>query len=152
MYHTSVKARKDIYTRLLYARHWPILGAFAYLLLKLMGAEVPRSVQIGEDVLLVHGAFGLVVHPNTIIGDRVKLYPGVTLGRADIHLAIEQSDFEGIEVGDDVILSPGSKVLCGSGILKVAKGSVLGANAVLLESTSENEIWAGIPAKRIGSR
>ena len=147
-----MSARKDFYTRLLYARRWPLLGSLAYLLLKLLGAEVPRSVEIGKGVLLVHGAFGLVVHPNTRIGDRVKLYPGVTLGRADIHVPIEESAFEAIEIGADVILSPGCKVLCKAGVLKVGKGTILGANAVLLESTGENEIWAGIPAKRTGSR
>jgi len=28
----------------------------------------------------------------------------------------------------------------------------VGANAVLLQSTGENEIWAGIPAKCVGKR
>ena len=92
-----------MYSRLLYARRSLLFGQLAYWLLKLLGAEVPRSVEIGEDVLLVHGAFGLVVHPNTRIGDRVKIYPGVTLGRADIHLPIEESAFEGIEVGLDLL-------------------------------------------------
>ncbi len=147
-----MKSRKDFYTFLLYARHWPLIGAIAYFKLKFFGAEVPRSVQIGENVTLVHGAFGLVVHPNTRIGHRVKLYPGVTLGRADIHVPIEESEFEGIEIGDDVIISPGAKVLCKSGVLKVGKGTVIGANAVLLESTGENEIWGGIPAGKIGER
>jgi len=36
--------------------------------------------------------------------------------------------------------------------LKVARGTVVGANAVLLESTGEEEIWAGVPAKRVGFR
>ena len=143
---------KDMYSRLLYARRWPLLGGLAYRLLKLLGTEVPRAVQIGEGVTLVHGAFGLVVHPHTRIGDRVKLYPGVTLGRADIHVPIEDSAFEAIEIGDDVILSPGAKVLCKEGVLKVGAGSVVGANAVLLESTGENEIWAGIPARKVGQR
>jgi serine O-acetyltransferase len=147
-----VKPRKDFYTRLLYARRWPLFGGLAYLLLKLLGAEVPRSVQIGEDVLLVHGAFGLVVHPNTRIADRVKLYPGVTIGRADIHMPIEESAFEGIAIEKDVILSPGCKVLCKTGTLRVGPGSMVGANAVLLQSTGKNEIWAGIPAKKSGQR
>lgn len=113
---------------------------------------MPRSVEIGEGVTLVHGAFGLVVHPNTRIGNRVKLYPGVTLGRADIQVPIEESAFEAIDIGDDVILSPGAKVLGKQGVLSVGKGTVIGANAVLLESTGENEIWAGVPAKKIGQR
>jgi serine O-acetyltransferase len=87
-----------------------------------------------------------------VIGDRVKVYPGVTLGRADIHHPSEQSRFEGIVVEDDVILAPGAKVLCKEGVLRVRRGSVVGANAVLLHSTGEGEIWAGIPARCIGSR
>ena len=147
-----MKARQDIYTRLFYARRNPIFGRLAYLLLKLLGAEVPLSVAIGQGVTLVHGAFGLVAHPNTSIGDNVKIYPGVTLGRADIQLPIEESAFKGIEIEDNVILSPGAKILCKEGILRVGRGSVVGANAVLLQSTGEGEIWAGIPAEFKGKR
>ncbi len=141
----------DFYSRLVYARRGPF-GRLAYLLLKALGAEVPRSVEIGDNFALVHGGFGVVIHSNTRIGDNVKVYPGVTLGRADIHVPIEQSKFQGIELGDDAILSPGSKVLCKEGILRVGRGTVLGANAVLLGSTGEDEIWAGIPAKKVGHR
>lgn len=143
---------KDVFTRLVYARRWPIVGRLAYLVLKMLGVEIPLAVKVGVDFLLVHGAFGLVVHPNTVIHDRVKIYPGVTIGRADIYQAIEDSRFESVVIEDDVILSPGSKVLCKEGVLRVGRGSVIGANAVLLESTGEREIWAGIPAKCIGVR
>jgi serine O-acetyltransferase len=143
---------KDLYTRLLYARRSPIFGRLAYYLLKLLGVEVPLSVKIGEDVVLQHGAFGLVVHPECQIGSHVKIYPGVTLGRADIYRPIEDSNFMGIVIEDDVILAPGSKVLCKQGTLRVRRGTVLGANAVLTESTGLNEIWAGIPATRVGER
>ena len=93
-----------------------------------------------------------MIHPNTIIGKRVKIYPGVTLGRADIYRSVEQSKFEGIVVEDDAILCPGAKILCKQGVLRVGRGSVVGANAVLLESTGDNEIWAGMPAKCVGMR
>lgn len=142
----------SIYSMLISARRWPLLGQIAYYKLKLLGAEVPRSVEIGEGFDLVHGGFGVVIHPKTKIGRNVKIYPGVTLGRADIHLPIGQSKFSGIEIGDDVILSPGSKVLCKDGVLRVGRGTVLGANAVLLESTGEGEIWAGLPAKCVSVR
>lgn len=142
----------SIYNLLVSARRWPVLGAIAYYKLKLLGAEIPRSVEIGAGFDLVHGGFGVVIHPKTKIGRNVKIYPGVTLGRADIHLPIERSKFKGIEIGDDVILSPGSKVLCKEGILRVGTGTVLGANAVLLESTGEGEVWAGLPAKKVGKR
>lgn len=143
---------RDGYTTLLYARQSPIFGKLAYFTLKILGVEVPRSVQIGRDCLLVHGGFGTVIHPKSKIGHRVKIYPGVTLGRADIYRPMEESRFKGIEVDDDVILCPGAKVLCQEGILHIRRGAVIGANAVLLESVGENEIWAGVPARRVGLR
>lgn len=142
----------DAYSFLVYARTWPILGRLAYYALKILGAEVPRSVKIGQDFELAHGGFGVVIHPRSNIGDRVKIYPGVGLGRADIHLPMERSRFEGIVIEDDVILSPGCKLLCKDGVLRVGRGTVIGANAVLLQSTGEWEMWAGVPAKLVGKR
>lgn len=144
-------AHKDFYSRLVYARRWPLVGRLAYYSLKLLGVEIPRSVKIGADFYLVHGGFGVVIHPHTIIGDRVKIYPGVTLGRADIHIPADQSAFESIHIEDDVILAPGAKILCKVGVLHVRAGTVVGANAVLRQSTGERETWAGIPAKKVGS-
>jgi serine O-acetyltransferase len=142
----------DVYTALVYARRWPAAGRLAYLALKLLGAEIPRSVRIGRDFLLEHGGFGVVIHSRTTIGDRVKVYPGVTVGRADIYRPVERSRFEGVEIGDDVILAPGAKVLGKEGILRVGRGTIVGANAVLLQSTGEGEVWAGIPARCLGKR
>ena len=142
----------DLYTRLVTLRRKPLVGKLAYYLLKLLGAEIPCSVPVGEGFELAHGGFGAVVHSKTIIGKRVKLYPGVTLGRADIYIPASQSKFEGIVIEDDVILSPGCKVLCKAGVLRVGRGSVIGANAVLLESTGEDELWAGNPARCVGKR
>lgn len=144
--------RRDIYSRLVYARRNPWLGGIAYFTLKLLGVEIPRPVIVGENLELAHGGFGVVIHPNTRIGKRVKIYPGVTLGRADIYRSAAQSKFEGIVVEDDAILCPGAKILCKQGVLRIGRGSVVGANAVLLESTGEDEIWAGMPAKCVGKR
>jgi serine O-acetyltransferase len=145
-------AKRDFFTKLVYARSWPVAGSLAYYILKLFGIELPLSVSIGKDFELAHGGFGVVIHPKSSIGDRVKIYPGVTLGRADVYLPFEKSSFERIEIEDDVLLSPGSKILCKSGVLRLARGTVVGANAVLLNSTNENEVWAGIPAKCVGIR
>jgi serine O-acetyltransferase len=144
--------RRDLFTALVYARKNPLVGGIAYYVLKLLGIEIPRSVQVGEDVLLIHGGFGVVIHPASIIGDRVKIYPGVTLGRADIHRPADRSNFERILVEDDVILAPGAKVLGKQGTLRIGRGTVIGANAVLLQSTGEDEMWAGVPAKFVGMR
>jgi len=142
----------DLYTTLVYARSWPVVGRLAYYALKLLGVEIPLAVRVGRDFELAHGGFGAVVHSRTVIGDRVKFYPGVGLGRADIHRPMSASKFEGIVIEDDVILAPGAKVLGKEGVLRVRRGTVVGANAVLLESTGENEIWAGVPARKVGMR
>lgn len=143
---------QDFTTRLAYARQKPLIGKLAYLTLKLLGVELPRPVPIGADLEIAHGGFGIVVHSKAQIGNRVKIYPGVTLGRADIYKPAAESRFESIVIEDDAILSPGCKVLCKEGVLRVGRGTVIGANAVLLESTGEWEIWAGMPAKCIGRR
>lgn len=143
---------RDFFTTLVYARNWPLIGRLAYYALKAFGIEIPLSVKIGRHFELAHGGFGVVVHPRTQIGERVKIYPGVGLGRADIYRPIAQSRFEGILIEDDVILAPGAKVLCKEGILRVGRGTVVGANAVLLQSTGEWEIWAGVPARCVGRR
>jgi serine O-acetyltransferase len=142
----------DFYTRLVYARRRPLVGRLAYYLLKLLGVEIPPSVQVGRGLLLEHGGFGIVIHSSTVIGERVKIYPGVTIGRADIYRPAARSAFERVVIGDDVILSPGCKVLGKRGVLRVGRGTVIGANAVLLQSTGEDEIWAGAPARQIGRR
>ncbi len=144
--------RQDFYTRLVYTRQKKLTGKLAYYLLKLLGSEIPVSVPVGPGFILEHGGHGVVVHSKAKIGANVHLYQGVTLGRADIYLPSELSKFVGIEIGDDVILSPGCKVLCREGVLKIGRGTVIGANAVLLESTGEYEIWAGSPARCVGQR
>jgi serine O-acetyltransferase len=127
---------------LVYGRERKYIGKFAYYALKILGIEIPVSVRIGKDLELAHGGFGVVIHPKSKIGEGVKIYPGVTLGRAD----------EGIEIEDHVVLASGAKILCKEGILRIRQGTVIGANSVLFDSTGENEIWAGIPAKCIGER
>lgn len=143
---------RDLPTTLVYARNLPLLGRLAYYGLKLLGVEIPRGVKIGRDFELAHGGVGVVVHSKTTIGERVKMYPGVTLGRADIYRPSERSRFTGIVIEDDVILSPGAKILCKEGVLVVRRGTLVGANAVLLESTGAGEVWAGLPAKCVGKR
>jgi serine O-acetyltransferase len=150
--YSRMSGKRDLYTALAYARRVPGIGKLAYLILKLLGMEIPRSVQIGRDLEVAHGGFGIVIHPQTVIGERVKIYPGVTIGRADIHLPSNQSKFEGVVIEDNVILASGSKVLGKEGVLRVGNGTIVGANAVLLCSTGEGEIWAGVPARRIGNR
>lgn len=54
-----------------------------------------------------------------------------------------------IHIADDCWVGAGATVLPG---VELRKGSVLAAGAVLTRSTGEYEIWAGIPAAKVGER
>ena len=116
------------------------------------GLVLPRTVKLGKGVIFPHNSVGTVIHPYTIIGDNVKIYQNVTIGRADVYNDIDSSKFEKIIIKNNAILCAGSKILCKKGTLVVEEKSIVAANAVLIQSTGVKEIWGGIPAKRIGYR
>ena len=116
-----------------------------------MGVEIPLTVVLGNNVQFPHNSIGTVIHNNTVIEDNVKIYQNVTIGRADIWKK-ENTDFKGFIIKKDSIICAGAKIICKKGVLVVGEGSVMAANAVLLNSTGPNEIWGGIPAKLLGYR
>ena len=60
-----------------------------------------------------------------------------------------ESHRTGVVLGNDVWLGAGVIITPG---VTVATGAVIGANAVVTRNVPEYEIWAGIPAKKIGQR
>lgn len=117
----------------------------------LLGVDIPRTVKIGDNVSFPHNAVGTVIHDNTVIENNVKIYQNVTLGRADVYTN-EASEFEGFHIEAGACICAGAKIICKTGILRIGKDAVIGANAVLLNSVGPGEIWAGVPAKLIGYR
>jgi len=74
-----------------YALRLQIKGHYklGHLILCFFGIEIPKEVEFkqvggGNSVRLVHRAPGLVIHPKTIIGERVHLYQGVTIGKKNL--------------------------------------------------------------------
>jgi serine O-acetyltransferase len=123
--------------------------------LPLLGVDIPPTVQIGRNLSLVHGAFGLVVHENTVIGDDVKLYQGVTIGRLDVHLPPERTRPGGrVVIRHHVIIGANAVVLYRSGEdLTIGEDAVIGAGAVVNgDSVGAGEIWAGNPARKVADR
>ncbi len=129
-----------------------ILNKIIHTLLLRKGLEIPSNVIIGKNCDFPHNSVGTVIHPNTVIKNDVKIYQNVTIGRADIYEDYKSSNMKKIIIEDGAIICAGAKVLSKEETLTVGKNSIIGANAVLLNSTKENEIWAGVPAKKIGVR
>jgi len=98
----------------------------------LTGIDINPGARIGSHFFVDHGT-GVVIGETCVIGDRVKLYHGVTLaafsnkgGRRDIgrkrHPTIE----------DDVTIYPNATILGGDTV--IGAGSVIGGNVWLTES------------------
>ena len=118
------------------------------LLLKLLciidGAELCDTKHIGNNILLPHRLKGIILHEKTIIEDNVTIFHHVTCGRGDMYKIdprITHSDFQGIHLKEGSVLCAGAKVICNKGTLIVGRNTIVAANAVLLQSTGDDEIW-----------
>lgn len=72
------------------------------------------------------------------------MYQNVTIGRAKVK---DKGEIKVI-VDDGAVLCAGSKILAKDKLI-VGKNTIIAANSVLLNSTGEDEVWAGIPARRV---
>nr|WP_095874602.1 hypothetical protein [Streptomyces sp. TLI_235] len=142
----------SLVTSLIYRRRHPLLGRLVQEVLALYGMEVPAAVEIGPGLTVFHRGFGTVLHPYTTIGAGVTLYNGVTVGRADPWVPQERSAMRRVVLEDGVVVCAGAKIVCREGLLTVGAGTIVGANAVLTRSTGRGEVWAGVPARRVGMR
>jgi serine O-acetyltransferase len=142
----------SLVAKLIYARRHRLFKRVVQEVLALYGVEVPAAAEIGPGLVVFHRGFGLVLHPRTTLGADVVLYNNVTIGRADPWVPQELSRMERVVVEDGAVLCTGARVICKEGVLTVGRGTIVGANAVLNRSTGPNEIWAGVPARRVGFR
>ena len=79
----------------------------------------------------------MVVGETTVIGDNVKLYPGVTLGALSTRggqALVDVKRHPTIE--DDVTIYSGASILGGKTV--VGKGSIIGGNSFITESIPQN--------------
>jgi serine O-acetyltransferase len=114
----------------------------SYMNIVLFGLEIPTRCEIGPGLFLPHTT-GTVVGAWRI-GRNATIFQGVTLGAKEADM-----DFEIAlrpEVGDNVVLGAGCKVLGG---ISVGDYVSVGANSVVLESVPANSIAVGIPARII---
>lgn len=102
------------------------------------GIDINPGATIGEYFSIDHGT-GVVVGETTIIGDRVQLYQGVTLGAmspAGMHHSAETPARRHPKVGSDVTIYAGATLL--GGATEVGDNVVIGGNAFLTESVESD--------------
>lgn len=101
----------------------------------LTGIDVHPGACIGSDFFVDHGT-GVVIGETTVIGDRVKIYQGVTLGALSFSRDSQGNPIKGVKrhpnVEDDVTIYSGATILGGK--TTIGARSVIGANVWLTHS------------------
>lgn len=99
------------------------------------GIDIHPGATIGQSFFIDHGT-GVVVGETTEIGDRVKLYQGVTLGALSFPKDERGDLVRGHKrhptIHDDVVIYANATVLGGNTI--IGKGSVIGGGVFLTKS------------------
>ena len=101
----------------------------------LTGIDIHPGARIGESFFNDHGT-GIVIGETTVIGNRVRIYHGVTLGARSVKV-----DDAGLPlhsgkrhptIEDDVIIYPGATILGGDTV--IGAGAVIGGNVSIMRS------------------
>ena len=100
--------------------------------------DIHPGAKIGKRLFIDHGA-GVVIGETAEIGDNVTLYHGDTLGGTSWSTGKRHPTLE-----SNVIVGAGAKIL---GAITVGRGSRVGANSVVIESTPPEVTVVGIPAR-----
>lgn len=111
---------------------------------KITGIDIHPGATIGVPLFIDHGT-GIVIGETAIIGQRVKIYQGVTLGALSLGRG---HSLKGTKrhptIGNDVTIYSGASVL---GDIKIGDDVVLGSNVFITEDVSPHtKVTIGKPA------
>ena len=118
------------------------------------GIDIHPGAQIGPGFFIDHGT-GVVIGETCVIGRRVKLYQGVTLGALSFQKDSAGNLVKGgkrhPDVEDGVVIYAGATILGGETV--IGKGSVIGGNVWLTHSVPpDSTVYNSQPAPTIKTR
>jgi serine O-acetyltransferase len=103
------------------------------------GIDIHPGATIGNGFFIDHGT-GVVIGETTVIGNRVKLYQGVTLGAKSFKMDDDGRLVRGMKrhptIEDEVVIYSNATIVGGDTV--IGKGSTIGANVWLIRSVPPN--------------
>ncbi|GLT82543.1 hypothetical protein SLE2022_009070 [Rubroshorea leprosula] len=108
---------------------------------EVFGVDIHPAARIGEGIILDH-ATGVVIGETTVVGNRVSLMHGVTLGGTGKEIGDRHP-----KVGDGALLGACVTIL---GNIKIGEGAMLAAGSLVLKDVPPHSMMAGTPARVIG--
>ena len=118
------------------------------------GSLEPR-LTIGCRVFIGQGTHlsvmrAMTIGNNTIIGSNSYLLTNNhRFESRDIPIRDQGYECKPLVVGEDVWIGANCVIMPG---IEIGQGAIIGAGSVLTKSVGSYEIWAGIPARKIGNR
>jgi serine O-acetyltransferase len=104
------------------------------------GVDIHAGATIGEYFFIDHGT-GIVIGETTTIGNRVKIYQGVTLGAKSFELDSDGNPVKGIkrhpDIGDNCVIYANATILGGN--TKIGEGCTIGGNVWITKSVPAGE-------------
>ncbi|GLU19687.1 hypothetical protein SLE2022_359230 [Rubroshorea leprosula] len=108
---------------------------------EVFGVDIHPAARIGDGILLDH-ATGVVIGETAVVGNRVSLMHGVTLGGTGKEIGDRHP-----KVGDGALLGACVTVL---GNIKIGEGAMLAAGSLILKDAPPHSMMAGTPAQVLG--
>jgi len=120
------------------------------------GAVIREHVTIGERAVVMMGAVinigavigeGTMIDMNAVLGGRATVGKNCHIGAGSVLAGVvEPPCANPVVIEDDVLIGANAVVLEG---VRVKKGAVVAAGAIVIEDVPENAVVAGIPARII---
>lgn len=126
--------------RWLYLHHFHLLPKALKIIIRVVfNATIPYTCEIGGGCLFPHGASGVVLHEQCVIGSNCRIQANVVIGG--------RNGLPGApKIGDNVLIGAGAVLL---GDIRVGNYAQIGANAVVTHDIPANSVAVGVPAKVI---
>ncbi|KAK8653140.1 hypothetical protein V6N13_127153 [Hibiscus sabdariffa] len=109
---------------------------------EVFGVDIHPAAKIGDGILLDHGT-GVVIGETAVVGNRVSLMHGVTLGGTG-----KETGDRHPKVGDLALLGACVTVL---GNINIGEGAMVAAGSLVLKHVPPHSMAVGTPAQVIGS-